>query len=213
MDLNALSLKDELDSKEIGKLLAYMKPLMINAIYRNTINVDNYQFYFNKLLASRDIKNQNDVLTKEKVKADGITSLSSVSGIMDSFFMIYNCVKPDPTIRTAAHVTAYASHMINRTGTLYNYAWGEDGPPPSYQECDQDSLSSKSIQPDKDEYFNEDTEALNKKGRDDLNDLYKNNQKFEDEIIKFVVDETELGNEKILDKRYKHNINIILLLN
>ena len=31
-------------------------------------------------------------------------------------------------------MTAPASHMINRTVTLLNYAWGEDGLPPSYQE-------------------------------------------------------------------------------
>ena len=42
-----------------------MKPRMKGATDRNTINVDNYQFYFNKLLASRDIKIQNDVLTKK----------------------------------------------------------------------------------------------------------------------------------------------------
>ena len=41
LDLKALSVKDELDSKEIDKLLAYMKPLMINATDRNIVNVDN----------------------------------------------------------------------------------------------------------------------------------------------------------------------------
>ena len=64
LDLKALSLKDEQDRKEIDKLLANMKPLMTNAADRNTVNVDNYQFFFNKLLASRDIKIPNDVLTK-----------------------------------------------------------------------------------------------------------------------------------------------------
>ena len=64
MDLKVLSLKDELDIKEIDKLITFMKPLMINATDRNTINVDKYQFHFNKLLASRDIKIQNDVLLK-----------------------------------------------------------------------------------------------------------------------------------------------------
>ena len=107
MDLKSLSLKDELDSKEVDKIIAYMKPKMINATDRNTINVDNYQFYFNKLLASRDNKIQNDVPTKETVKADGIKSLSTMSGIMASFFMIDNCIKPDPAVGTAAQVTAY----------------------------------------------------------------------------------------------------------
>ena len=40
-----------------------MKLLMINATDRNTINTDNYQFYFKKIL--KDFKIQNDVLTKE----------------------------------------------------------------------------------------------------------------------------------------------------
>ena len=121
MDLKALSLKDELDSKEVDKLIAYMKPLRTNATDRNTINIDNYQLYFDKFLTSRDIKIQNDVLTKETVKADGIKSLSTMSGIIASLFMIYIGIKPDPAVRTATQVTAHASHMINRTGALLNY--------------------------------------------------------------------------------------------
>ena len=42
---------------------------MNSATDRNTINKDNYIFYFNKLLTSRGIKIQNDVLTKEKIIA------------------------------------------------------------------------------------------------------------------------------------------------
>ena len=119
--------------------------------------------------------------------------------------MIYNCIKTDSAVRTAAQVTAHASHMINRTGALLNYGLGEEGSSPAYQECEQDSLSSKSIQLDEYEYIDEDTEALNKKGRDDLSNLYKNIQKFKDEAINFIRDETELSIEKILDKRCKHN--------
>ena len=46
LDLKALSLKDKLESEEKNKLIAYMKPLIINATDRNTINHHNYQFYF-----------------------------------------------------------------------------------------------------------------------------------------------------------------------
>ena len=53
--------------------------------------------------------------------------------------------------------------------------------------------------------MDEETEALNKKVGDDLNELYKKNQNFRDEFINFVGDKPELSNEKILDKRYKHN--------
>ena len=48
-----------------------MKPLMINATDRNTINHDNYEFYYNKLLALKGIKIHNDVLTQEMIKSDG----------------------------------------------------------------------------------------------------------------------------------------------
>ena len=40
---------------------------MNRATDRNTINKDNYIFYFNKLLTSRGIKIQNDVLTKKSL--------------------------------------------------------------------------------------------------------------------------------------------------
>ena len=49
LNLKALSLKDDLEREDMNKLIAYMKPLMINATDRNAINHDNYQFYFNKL--------------------------------------------------------------------------------------------------------------------------------------------------------------------
>ena len=50
LDLKALSLKDDLEREDNNKLIVYMKPLMIIATDGNVINLDNYQFYFNKLL-------------------------------------------------------------------------------------------------------------------------------------------------------------------
>ena len=70
LGLEALSLKDELEREDINKLIAYMKPLMINATDRNTLNHDNFRFYFNNLLTLNNIKIQNDVLTKKVVKAN-----------------------------------------------------------------------------------------------------------------------------------------------
>ena len=124
LDLKALSLKDKLESEDKNKLIAYMKPLMINATYRNTINHDNYQFYFNKLLTLKGIKKQNDVLTKEMIKADGFRLSSTILGIIGICFMIYNYMSPDTKVKTAAHVASHASHMLNRTSTLLNYAYG-----------------------------------------------------------------------------------------
>ena len=99
-----------------------MKPLMINATDRNTINHDNYQFYFNKLLALKHIKIQNDVLTKELIKANGFRLSSTILRIIGTCFVIYNYVNPDTTVRTAAHVASHAGHMLNRTSTLLNCA-------------------------------------------------------------------------------------------
>ena len=78
LDLKALSLKDKSESEDKNKIIAYMKPLMINATDRNTINHDNYQFYFNKRLTLKSIKMQNDVLTQEMVKADGFSLASTI---------------------------------------------------------------------------------------------------------------------------------------
>ena len=70
LDLKALRSKDELESNEVRKIIDYIKPLMNSATDRNTINKDNYIFYFNKLFISRGIRIQNDVLTKEKLIAN-----------------------------------------------------------------------------------------------------------------------------------------------
>ena len=89
LDLKALSLKDDLEREDINKLMAYMKPLMINATDRNVINHDNYQFFFNKLLTLNNIKIQNDVLTKEVILGKGIKSLSAIGGIIGSGLFMF----------------------------------------------------------------------------------------------------------------------------
>ena len=88
LDLKALSLNNKLESEDKNKLIAYMKPLMMFATDRKTINHDNYQFYFNKLLTLKGIKKQNDVLTQEKIKANGFSLISTILGIKSPGFMI-----------------------------------------------------------------------------------------------------------------------------
>ena len=116
---------------------------------------------------------------------------------MSALFTIYDCIKPDTTVRTAANVAAYASHMINRMGALLNYAYGEDGSPPSYQEYEHygASLPYSNTHQLK-EYIDEETEALNKKGGDDLKNLYENNQKIRDEVKNFVGDKSGMSNKR-----------------
>ena len=88
-----------------------MKPLMINATDRKTINLDNYQFYFNKLLTLKGIKIQNDVLLLKMVKADGFRLASTILGIIGTCFMRYNYMSPDTTVKTAGHVATSANNI------------------------------------------------------------------------------------------------------
>ena len=92
---------------------------------RNTINTDNYQFYFKKLLSSKYIKIQIDVLNKETVRANGLRLVSTVSVNMSTFFMIYNYMNPE-TVKTACLVAAGASIKLNRTSTLFSHGYGDD---------------------------------------------------------------------------------------
>ena len=112
LDLEALSLKDDLEREDLNKLIAYMKPLMINATDRNVINHDNYKFYFIKLLTLNIIKIQNDVLTKEMIKGKGMKILSTIGGIMSPCLFIFNYFYPDIISRNAGTVAMGASTML-----------------------------------------------------------------------------------------------------
>ena len=126
LDLKALSLKDDLEREDINKLIAYMKPLMINATDRNVINHDNYQFYFNKLLTLNNIKIQNDVLTKEMIMGKGMKILSNIGGIIGGGLLIFNCFYPNSISRNAGTVAMGASTMLSRVNTLVSVGYGEE---------------------------------------------------------------------------------------
>ena len=126
LDLKTISLKDDLETEDINKLIAYMKPLMINATDRKVINHDNYQFYFNKLLTLNNIKIQNDVLTKEMIKGKGMKILSNIGGIIGTGLFLFNCFYPDSISRNAETVAMGASTMLSRVNTLINVGYGEE---------------------------------------------------------------------------------------
>ena len=126
LDLKALSLKDDLEREDINKLIAYMKPLMINATDRNVINHDNYQFYFNKLLTLNNIKFQNDVLTKEMIMGKSMKILSNIGGIIGAGLFIFNCFYPNSISRNAGTVAMGASTMLSRVNTLVNVGYEEE---------------------------------------------------------------------------------------
>ena len=45
------------------------------------------------------------------------------------------------------------------------------------------------------------TKVLNKKGKDDLYDLYDKSEKFSDDLVRYIRDKLAQRNEQILDKR------------
>ena len=223
LDLKALSLKDELEGEDINKLIAYMKPLMINATDRNVINHDNYIFYFNKLLKLINIKIQNDVLTKEMVTGKGIKSLSTIGGIISSGLFIFSYIYPDIISRNAGSVAMGASTMLSRVNTLVAVGYGEEldndlrsslvnHKQSSLENHDQSSfinlrntIQEEYINQCSFDFVNEEMGILHRKGGKFLTRLYGNDEEFSEEITNFVRDKKELDLELILDKRCKTN--------
>ena len=215
LDLKALSLKDELEREDKNKLIAYMKPLIINATDRNVNYHDNYIFYFNKLLKLNNFKIQNDVLTKEMIMGKGIKSLSTIGGVISSGLFIFTCIYPDIISRYAGSVAMGASTMLSRVKTLVKVGYGkevdndlrsslENHEQSSLENDEQNSFTNlrNAIQ---EEYINDEDGTLNRKGGKFLTRLYGNNEEFGEEIINSVRDKKELDLELILDKRCKTN--------
>ena len=190
LDLKAHSLKDDLEREDINKLIAYMKPLMINATDRNVINHDNYQLYFNKLLTLNNIKMQNDVLTKEMIKGKGMKLLSNSGGNIGTGLFIFNGFYPDSISRNAGSVAMGTSTMLSRVNTLVNVGFGEEleGETRSSY-TDQGSSYTDQCNCD---FVNEEMGILNRMGGKFLNKLYKNNEEFREEIINFVKDKKRI---------------------
>ena len=214
LDLKALSLKDELEREDINKLIAYMKPLMINATDRNVINHDNYIFYFNKLFKLIIFKIPNDVLTNEMVIGKGIKNLSTTGGIIISGLFIISYIYPDMISRNAGNIAVGASTMLNRVSKLVNVGYGEELDPRSGYTNSETWAKPNSetwVKPNlrntiQEEYIDEEMGTLNRKGQKVLSNLYGNNEEFRDEIINFIRDKTELDLEVILERGYKTNM-------
>ena len=207
LDLKALSLKDDLE-RDINKIIAYMKPLMINATDRNVINHDNYQFYFNKLLTLNNIKIQNDVLTKEMIMGKGMNILSNIGGIIGAGLFIFNCFYPNSISRNAGTVAMGASTMLSRVNTLVNLGYGEElegetrntiqeeyidqgSSLVNHEQSSFTDLRSRFHDQCNCEFAKEEMGILNRKGGRFLNKLYINNEEFREEIINFVKDKKE----------------------
>ena len=83
-------------------------------------------FHFNKLLTLNKLKIQNDVLTKELIKAKGFKQASNIGNIIRGGIFIYGLTSCDTAVKTAGHVAMAASNMLSRVGTLVNVGYGED---------------------------------------------------------------------------------------
>ena len=198
LDLKALSLKDDLEREDINKLIAYIKPLMINATDRNVINHDNYQFYFNIILTLNNIKIQNDVLTKEMISGKGMKILSNIGGIIGGGLIIFNYFYPDSVSRNAGIVAMGASTMLSRVNTLVNVGYGEELDPRSgYTNNDSSRntiweagsmIQEEYVNKCNYDFVNEEMGILNRKGGKFSNKLYINNEEFREEIKNFVKD-------------------------
>ena len=215
LDLKALSLKDDLEREDVNKLIAYMKPLMINATDRNVINHDNYQFYFNKFLTLNNIKIQNDVLTKEMIMGKGMKILSNIGGIIGTCLIIFSYIYPDSISRNAGTVAMGASTMLSRVNTLVNVGYGEEleGETRSslvnHEQSSYTDLRSRFHDQCNCDFVNEEMGILNRKGGRFLNKQYGNNEEFREKIIIFVKDKKELDLDLILNKRFKTNKLIV----
>ena len=207
LDLKALSLIDDLEREDINKLIAYMKPLIINATDRNVINHDNYQLYFNKLLTLNNIKIQNDALSKEMIMIKAIKCLSTIGGIISSGLTIFSYIYPDIISRNAGSVAMGASTMLSRVNTLVNVGYGEelDNDPRSSFANSRNTMQEEYINQCDWDFVNEEMGILNRKGGKFLTRLYGNNEEVRDEVINFVKDKKELDLDLILDKRRKTN--------
>ena len=164
--LKALSLKDKLEREDINKLIAYMKPRMINAKERKVDNHDKCIFFFNKFLKLNHFKIQNDVLTKETVAGKVIKNLSTIGGIISSGLIIISYTYPDMMYIYAGGIAMGASTMLSRVSTLVNYGYGE--------ELDNDPRNT--IQ---EENQNEEDGIFYRKGGKYLSNLYENNENLE----------------------------------
>ena len=135
------------------------------------------------------------------VKADGFRLASTILGIIGTYYMIYNYMSPDTTVKTAGHVATSASILLHRASTLVN------GTTSIFHHlgCGEEEQRKQIIEKLQGEHINKETGILNKEGRMYLNRLYGNKEKFREEIINFVKDKKELDPKDILDRRYKTN--------
>ena len=95
------------------------------------------------------------------------------------------------------------SNILNNTNTLINFGCGYGTP--FIREPALQMLHHGDVETLQEEYSDEETEVLIKKGQADLANLYDNNEKIRGENINFVRDIALLNDEEILDKTFKPN--------
>ena len=117
-----MSLKGDLSSEERHSVINYLKLRMKDPTDRAKISENNsiLIFYFNKYLKLKGFEIQNDVFTKEQIRAKWINWTSAGLSILGSGLIIYNYISPRNGIGVAELAATTASHAIKRTNMLVN---------------------------------------------------------------------------------------------
>ena len=71
-------------------------------------------FCFNKHLTFKNIKKQEDVLTKDLLKAKWMSWLANGCGVFGTGPMTHNCTSPDTTIKMVACLVVRVLYQIEQ---------------------------------------------------------------------------------------------------
>ena len=127
--------------------------------------------------------------------------------------MIVMCHKPAQIINTARMEQLIMEQIYKNFNEIYKWEHKfyeiVNDLNSNYYNCtdgrsDELRFGCKGWNPLTDKNMNKKTCTLNKNGRDDLNNLFKNNQKLRDKIKNFVGNKAGFINDQIIDKRYKY---------
>ena len=118
------SLKDDLSSDDVHNIISYLNLRMKDPTDRATKSENN----LNKYLKLGGFEIQDDVLTKEQIRAKWFYWTSSGFSILGRGLMIYKYIgevaSPGNAIRAAGLAATTASHAINRTNMLVDRSYG-----------------------------------------------------------------------------------------
>ena len=127
INVEALSFKGDLSSNERNRVINYLKLRTKDPTSKATIRENNYIFHFNKDLKHRGFGIQNDVSSKDQIRAKRLIWTSAGFSILVSGLIIYyyiheviSPISPCKGIRADGLAATAASHAISTTNLLVN---------------------------------------------------------------------------------------------